>query len=274
MMLLLRSMRISVSTTVLIGAFAALLPPINGNLAWAYAMTDAFVVVLIACAAWATVARRTLALAICLVLLALSKETWVLSAAFAVIWTATFNRAALPAVIAAVVCAAVVHVGLRVVIHPSESYSTLGTFASLYLPLSMRNVLRRLLLATAATWNLLTVVLAVSLARLRFRGEALAIATAIALSMIQPLLATETMRPVAAAAPFVFIACAMEFERWATRPRIAVGAILAAAQIPWLLTYGYIANPPLRGIEIALVLISLVAMAVAWGRDEETLAAL
>ncbi len=273
-MLLLRSMGVSVPTIVLVGAFAALLPPINANLAWAYAMTDAFVVVLIACAAWAAVARRTAALAICLVLLALSKETWTLAAAFALIWTATFNRAALTAVVAAVIGAAVVHVALRIFIHPSETYSTLGTIEGLYLPLSARNVLRRLLLATAATWNVLTPVLAVSLARVRFRREALGIAVAVALSMIQPLLATETMRPVAAAAPFVFMACAREFERWPLKLRLAAGSVMVAAQVPWFLKYGNVADPPLRAIEIALVIVSLIAIPLAWGRAERVSRAL
>ena len=268
MMLLLTAMRVSVSTTILIGAFAALLPPINGNLAWAYAMTDAFVVVLIACAAWATVAHRTFALALCLILLALSKETWVLAAAFAVIWTRMFNRPALMTVVVAVIAASLVHVSLRLFLHPSQSYSTLDTFENLYLPLTMRNVLRRMLLATAATWTVLTPVLAVSLARLRVRREAFAIAAVVGMSMMQPLVATETMRPVAAAAPFVYIACAMEFERWPTTLRIAAGSVLAAAQVPWFLAYGYVAHPPLRGIEIALVVTSLVAIPLAWGRSE------
>jgi hypothetical protein len=266
MMLLLRSMRISESTTILIGALAALLPPINGNLAWAYAMTDAFVVVLIACAVWATVAQNKAAMALCLILLALSKETWTLAAAFAVIWTALFNRAALTAVAAAVVAAGLVFGGLRVLIHPSAPYSTLATFENLYLPWSARNVLRRALLATAGTWNVLTPVLAVSLARLRLRREALAIGCVVVLSMLQPLLATETMRPVAAAAPVVFIACAMEFERWPSRVRRGAGPLLVAAQIPWLLSYGYVARPPLRWAEILLAVVSLVAIPLAWGR--------
>jgi hypothetical protein len=266
MMLLLRSLRMSESTTILIGAFAALLPPINGNLAWAYAMTDAFVVVLIAAAVWATVAQNKAALAVCLIMLALSKETWTLAAVFALIWTASFNRAALTTVVVAVVAAALVFAGLRLLIHPSASYSTVATFENLYLPLSMRNVLRRALLSTGATWNVLTPVLAVSLARLRLRREALAIGCVVLLSMLQPLVATETMRPVAAAAPVVFVACAMEFERWPSNVRLAVGPLLAAAQIPWLLSYGYVARPPLRWAEIVLVVLSAVAVPLAWGR--------
>jgi hypothetical protein len=131
---------------------------------------------------------------------------------------------------------------------------------------SARNVLRRALLSTGATWNVLTPVLAVSLARLRLRREALAISCVVLLSMLQPLLATETMRPVAAAAPVVFIACALEFERWPLKVRLGAGSLLVAAQVPWLLLYGYVARPPLRWAEIVLVIVSVVAVPLMWGR--------
>ena len=266
MMVLVLSLGTSASTAILIGGFATLLPPIVAYMAWAPAMTDGFAVAAIACAAWATVARRRMLLTIFLIGLALSKETWALSAAFAILWTWTFDRRSTAAVVSAVAIAALANVSVRFAIHPSEPYSTLETVKALYLPLSARNVLRRLLLATGATWNVLTPILALSLARLRCRGAAFAIAATIALAMLQPLVATETERPVAAAAPFVLIACAMEFERWPRALRLAAGSALLLAQIPWLLSFGYVDRLPLRSVEIAIVIVSLTAIPWGWGR--------
>jgi hypothetical protein len=265
-MVLLLALRVSPLTAGLIGGVAATVPPLAGYLAWAYAMTDAFAVLVCVGAVWSTVTRRAVPLAVCLVALALTKETWIVTAAFAVLWTRAHHRPWLPRVLVIIAVAALVNVSLRFAIHPSESYSALRAAQGLYLPLSMSNILRRLLLATGTTWNVLTPILALSLARLWRGGRGIALAVPIALAMLQPLVATETIRPVASAYPFVLIACALELDRWSPGWRRVAGGVVIAAQFPWLLEFGYVAHFPLRGIEIALVLTAVVLIPFGWRR--------
>jgi hypothetical protein len=250
------------------GAIAALAAPMLGYAVTSLPMIDAFALLLVTIGAWAVAARRGAVFVVCLTALALTKETWILLAAFAVAWTwahdRRFFRIAAPA-IAGALCA---WLALRVLIPASETYSLHDQIVQLYWPPDLRTILRRLLLATGATWNVLLPFATLTVVRLRCQAATHALAIPVALATTQILIASDTPRPVAAAYPFVLALCATELDRWPRRARVGISICLALAQLPWLLTYAWVVRLPLRGVEIAIVLISLVLVPIV--RRERT----
>jgi hypothetical protein len=87
--------------------------------------------------------------------------------------------------------------------------------------------------------------------------RAQALACGIAVAEAQILFASDTQRVVAAAYPFVIACCGFALSRLDPPRRTRVGAVLVAAQLPWLLENGRIVHLRwLRGVEIAIVLVS------------------
>lgn len=263
LMTLLGAWRLREGTIVTAGALAAVAPSLVGYLSWSYAMTDALAVLLITAAVWSTVTRRGTLFILFLAASALTKETWTLAAAFAVIWTWRNDRDRWRAVATAIALAAVLHIGVRAALPAVEEYSVAGWIAHLYWPIDPRGIARRLLLATAGTWGVLTPLAALAIARLRRTVMAPALAVPIALSTAQILVATESVRPVAAAYPFVLMACAFELERLEGRWKTVLAFALVLGQIPWLLTYATIVLP-VRSAEIVLVLGAAALALVGW----------
>lgn len=264
--LLLLAARISRPTALQMGAVAALAPPFVGFLSWSYAMTDAFAVVLITLAMWATITRRRTLIVILLVALALTKETWILAAAFLSLWAFQANPDLRRTAVAATAAGLGVHLAVRAAIPAATEYSMVWWMTHLYTPISLRNIARRLLLATGATWGAMTPLAAVAVARLRRTPVALALAMPIVLSTMQILVATESIRPVAAAYPFVLLLCALEIDRLPERWRALAGGVLVAAQLPWLLVYSVVLPLAVRPVEIALVLAAGGLAGWAWRR--------
>ena len=116
-----------------------------------------------------------------------------------------------------------------------------------------------MLLATASTWNVLTPLAAFALARRIQEPRAWAVALAILVASAQILVAIDTQRLVAAAYPFVLLACAWEVDRLPAGRRVVAGLLIAIAQVPWLLTYARVWTLPLRAIEVVLVVTALCA---------------
>jgi hypothetical protein len=93
-------------------------------------------------------------------------------------------------------------------------------------------------------------------------------------AMVQLLVATDNERVVAAAYPFVLAWCALQLDTIDERRRRWAGLAILLAQIPWLLVMGRVWPvplpedqlphfPPIRYVEIAIVLGSAAAAAVA-----------
>jgi hypothetical protein len=266
---LLLALRISFGTAVTMGGVAALAPPIVGYLSWCPPMTDAFALLLGTVAAVATVRKNHALFAASLLALALTKETWTLAAVFALLWTWRDGRRQLAIRTAVIAAALALAVTVRVVIAPAEPYSLTGLLAESARPNDLRDIARRLLLATGATWNVLLPLAAAALIRLRSTRVATALAAPIALSTAQILIASDTARPVAAAYPFVMVAVALELDRLRPARRAAVSILIVLAQIPWLLTYAWVVRLPLRGVEIALVLAAMAMAMAVWRRARE-----
>jgi hypothetical protein len=214
---------------------------------------------LIVISTWAAVARRATLFIVALAALALTKETWVIAAAFALIW----SRAQAPAfwrwALAGTLVALAIAAAVRLAIPAPQPYSLVANIRDLYWPLEMRTIARRLLLATASTWTVLLPIAAVALARRIREPRAWAAGAAIAIATAQILVAIDTQRLVAAALPFVLLACAWELDGLVPARRVAVTGVLTLAQLPWLLAYARIRTPPLRMIEVALLLAAVAA---------------
>jgi hypothetical protein len=126
------------------------------------------------------------------------------------------------------------------------------------------------LLGSAATWNVLLPLAAVSLIRERRTKRGFLFTATIAVALCQVLFASDTQRVVAAAYPFVLAVCSFELDRLPERRRRFVGAALVVGQLPWLLVYGRIVPdlPGIRAAEIAIFVFSLGVAAVTWGRTQ------
>jgi hypothetical protein len=230
-------------------------------------MTDAFALLLGTMAAAAVVIGHRALFAASLLALALTKETWTVAAVFALLWTWRSDRREFAIAAAVIAAALALTVTIRMAITPAEPYSLTGLLEEFLWPIDPRDMARRLLLATGATWNVLLPFAAAALIRIRGTWVAAALTTPIALSTAQILIASDTPRPVAAAYPFVMVAAAMELDRLPTKRRAIVSILVVLAQIPWLLTYAWVARLPLRGVEIALVLATMATAIVVWCRD-------
>ena len=113
------------STTVVAGGVAfALFGPITFVGLWDYLIVDAVACALLTLAIAAAVRRRGMLLVAFLALGALTKETIVFAALFAVIWAIEHrDRRMLGFACAGSVAAAAILVGLRAAIHPAQEYS-------------------------------------------------------------------------------------------------------------------------------------------------------
>lgn len=266
---LLLAVRVSFVSALAMGGVASLAPPIVGYLSWCSAMTDAFALLLGTMAATAVVSGHRALFAASLLALALTKETWTIAAVFALLWTWRGNRRQLAIVTAVIAAALALTVTVRVAITPAEPYSLTGLLAQSFRPIDPRDIARRLLLATGATWNVLLPLASAALIRIRGTRVAAALAVPIALSTAQILIASDTARPVAAAYPFVMMAAALELDRLPPKRRVIVSILVVLAQMPWLLTYAWVVRLPLRGVELALVLATIVTAIVVWWRPRQ-----
>jgi hypothetical protein len=217
----------------------------------------AFLLLVLACAC--AVRRHHVLFLLTLLLLALTKEIAVLAAVFAVFWAwQQHDRRQFIVASAGAALVAAVLVMLRLTIHPLVSYGYVEHVRDLYWPLSLRNVTRRLLLATGSTWNVVLPIAALQLfdPPRAWRSAAFVVPTAIAAAQISVALMTE--RIVVAAFPFVFAALAWEVD-WlasgASDKLFALWAAVLIAQVPWVLHFGGLGEfPYVRAIEIGLVL--------------------
>ena len=209
-----------------------------GYLSWDFIRPDGLSLLLIVISAWAVISARPAIFIAALLALSLTKETWLVSAVFALAWSRAERPAFWKWAVAGTVLALVVAAGVRFAIPAAQGHSLAGIVRDLYWPLELRTVARRLLLATAATWNLLTPLAAFALVRRIRQPRAWPVALAILVASAQILVAIDTQRLVAAAYPFVLLACAWEVDRL-TPPGggSLLGLLLATAQVPWLLTY-------------------------------------
>jgi hypothetical protein len=101
---------------------------------------------------------------------------------------------------------------------------------------------------------------AFALARRIREPRAWAVAIPLTIATAQILVAIDTQRLVAAAYPFMLLACAWELDRLAPRPQKIAGLLTVLAQVPWLVAYARIWPLPLRSVEIALVGLTLAAI--------------
>ena len=265
----------SAASALLMGAVAAVAPPVVGYLSWDHIRPDSLSLFLIVLSAWAVVTGRGAVFTGAIAALSLTKETWLISAAFALVWTRFFRPAWWKRG-----GRRLRRSGSRSHDHASPRDSGIRSLfpdanvRERFWPLEVRNIGRRLLLATAATWNVLTPIAAFALARRIREPRAWAVAIPLTIATAQILVAIDTQRLVAAAYPFVLLACAWELDRLAPRTQALAGLLIGLAQVPWLVTYaGRIWPLPLRGVEIGLVGLTLAAIVFGLTRDRGRAAA-
>ncbi|HET7695465.1 MAG TPA: hypothetical protein VFK57_07140 [Vicinamibacterales bacterium] len=260
---------ISAGTALMAGAIAAFAPAVAGYLSWDFIRPDGLSLLLIVLAASAAMRGRPVVFAAAMAALSVTKETWVIAAAFALVWSRAYARSFWKSALAGTLLALAAAVAVRLAIPSAEPYSWAANARDLYWPLDPRTVSRRLLLATTGTWTVLTPLAAFALARHAGEPRAWTVGLCVTIATAQILVAIDTQRLVAAALPFILLACAWELDRLDPTPRAAVAGALAAAQIPWLLSYARIWTPPLRGIEI--VLLAAAAAAAILARRQRSL---
>ena len=256
---------VSTVSALMLGLVAAVAPPVAGYLSWDFIRPDGVSLLLIVTSAWAAIRTRAAILVAALVALSLTKETWVIAAAFAMVWSRAhappFWKWAVAATLLALVAALVV----RLALPPLQPYSLIAIVGDLYWPFDGRVIARRLLLATAATWTVLTPFVTFAIVRRMGEPRAWAAGIAIAIATAQILVAIDTQRLVAAALPFVLLACGWELDRLTPLFRVGAAGLLALAQIPWLLAYARLWSPSLRIAEVVLLAAALAAAAYARG---------
>lgn len=266
---LLSGLRVSPASQRGVALLFATTGPIVGHLGLDSVRVDgpAFFLLTTACAA--LVNRRDVCFLVCVVLLACTKETVVLSVVFALSWTAMeadgrrFGVAVVGALIAAFILLTL-HLGLPSMV--SAEYLT--AIKSLYWPLSVRTIARRLLLATGSTWSVVLPLAALQVVdppRV-WRSAAFGLPLVLAVGQITFVLMTE--RVVVTAFPFVLAATALEIDFLIgdrDRLKTAWWVGLAIAQVPWLLSFGHLATSlGLRTMNVALVLLAVALLMVRW----------
>lgn len=267
-------------TSTLAGAgVMAIAPPVVGLMAWDVVRVDPVGLLLLFLAGTAAVRGRGGWLCAAIAAMALTKETALLGAFFAVAWAVLVNRRLLPAAVAAVMLAIGIRAALQwwIVASPEYPFNNLKDFHVVIGSMSGTYAGRRLLLTTAGTWNLLVPPVAIAMASRRWSGREVAFTAALAVTMIQLGFATDNERIVAAGYPFVLAWTALQLDTLDESKRRWAGAVLVLAQIPWLLQMGRVWPrplpddqlphlPPIRYVEIAIVLSSVVAAAAAFFR--------
>jgi hypothetical protein len=273
----LRSLGVSRAAAWPCAAVMAIAPPVVGLLAWDVVRVDALGLLLLFGAATAAVRGRGLWLCIAVALMALTKETALIGAFFAVSWAVLVDRRLLPAAIASAALAFGIRALLQWSIATWPPFDNLKDFRVVMASMGPTYAARRLLLSTAGTWNLMLPVVAAGMASRRWSGRELALTGALAVTMIQLLFATANERVVAAGYPFVLAWCALQLDTMEPRARRWVAAAMIAGQLPWLLEMGRVwppplpddrwpSFPPIRYAEIAIALGSAAAAAVAFAR--------
>lgn len=271
-MAFLRRIAVTPVSSVFLGAVAALAPPVVGYMSWDVVRIDPFGLLLIYLTAIAVVAERPVALIVAILALSLTKETVVLGAFFAIVWSALFARKMLPVALLATGAGVLIRWVLLPRWLPSptvDGFANLNGFRGVLDSLSLRYVARRALLATASTFNVLLPLAAMAVIRERWTARGWLFAASIVVAFSQTVFASDTQRVVAAAYPFVLALCAFELDRLPEDRRWIVGVALVAAQFPWLLVYGRIAPdlPGIRLVEIVIFVAAVVAAAVTWARQ-------
>lgn len=251
---------VSAAAAIALSAAAALAPAVAGYLSWDVIRPDGPSLLLIVVAAWATIRGRPGFFIIALAALSLTKETWLVAASFALLWSRACRPEFWKPALAGTVLAAAITAGVRVAIPAADDYSFVTIAAELYWPLDLTTIARRILLATSATWNVLTPLVAFALARRLRERRAWALIVPILIASAQVLVAIDTQRLVAAAYPFVLLAAGWELDRVAPRQRSVIGAAIAIAQLPWLVTYARVWPLPLRGLEVVLAILAAAAV--------------
>jgi hypothetical protein len=201
--------------------------------------------------------------------LSLTKETVLLAAFFAIGWSVLFARKMLPVALLATAAGVLLRWILLPLWLPSpaaDGFANLNGFHGVIDSLSFHYVARRGLLATASTFNVLLPLAAMAVIRERRSARGWLFAASIAVAFSQTLFASDTQRVTAAAYPFVLVLCGFELDRLAEDRRWFVGALLVAAQCPWLLVYGRLVPdlPGIRFVEIVIFVASVSAAAVTW----------
>jgi hypothetical protein len=275
----LRSLGASRESSIAGGAIMALAPPVVGLLAWDVVRVDAVGLLLLFLASAFAVRGSGPWLVVTIAMLALTKETALLGAFFAFAWAVLVDRRLLPAAMLSCVLA----IGIRSFLQwalppaPGDPFHNLKDFYVVLASMSPSYAARRLLLTTAGTWNLLVPVVAIGMASRRWTGREVAFTGALAVTMLQIVFATDNERVVAAGYPFVLAWCALTLDELETRRRRWVAAILVLAQLPWLLQMGRVwptplpddqlpSFPPIRYVEMAIVLTAAAAGLYAWLR--------
>jgi hypothetical protein len=257
----------------------AIAPPVIGLLAWDVVRVDSVGLLLLFLAVTAAVRGRGVWMCVAIAAMALTKETALLGAFFALSWAVLVNRRLIPSAIAGVLLAFGIRSLLQwwIVASPEYPFNNLKDFHVVLQSMSASYVARRLLLTTAGTWNLLLPFVVAGMASRRWGGREVALTGALAVTMIQLGFATDNERVVAAGYPFVLAWCALQLDTLDERARRWAGLALVAAQIPWLLQMGRVWPaplpedqlphfPPIRYVEVALVLASVAAAAIALAR--------
>lgn len=275
----LRSLDASRTSSLACAAVMAIAPPVVGLLAWDVVRVDSVGLLLLFLAATAAVSGRGAWLCGTIILMAFTKETALLAAFFALSWGVFVNRKLLPAAVLAAVLAFSIRSFLQWWIPPSPDYpfNNLKDFRVVMASMSASYAGRRLLLTTAGTWNLLLPLVALGMASRRWTGRELALTGALAVTMIQLVFATDNERVVAAGYPFVLAWVALQLDTMDERSRRWIGAAIVLAQVPWLLAMGRVWPvplpedqlphfPPIRYVEMSIVLASATAAVVALAR--------
>jgi len=267
--LFLTALGLSPQTGLVGAAVVALSPTVLGYTAWDVVRVDPPSLLLLFVASYAVIRRLPVILIASAVALALTKETVFLGVFFALAWAVRFDRRMLASALVSLAAAVVVRVIILPRVMPSPiAFDNLFALNDLIQQFTPRYAARRLLLATATTWNLMLPLAALWLTTsLRDRLAQVLLATII-VAESQILVASETQRIVAAGYPYVVASAGFALEEIGRRYGRARGAALdvalVGAQLPWLWENGRIVHLAwLRGVEIAIV-IATAALAV-WG---------
>jgi hypothetical protein len=262
----LRSAGVSERAALVGGALIAVAPPVFGLLPSDYIRTDGLGLVLVLVASIGFIRGWAVVFVASMMALALTRETWLMVSAFTLLWSRTASRRATLVSVMGTAAALAVALFVRWTIPASAPYSWMHNAQGLYSPLSLTVVSRRLMLAVGATWNVLAIVLAMSLARRLHDARAWAIAAATVVATAQIAVAIDTQRLVAAAYPFVLLAIAWEIDALEPRSSRRAAAVLLVAQVPWLLRYTGWLTMSFRWLDIALSVAAVLAGIAAAAR--------
>ena len=256
----LRALGVAVDAALSGAAVVSITPTVLGYTAWDVVRVDPPSCLMLFLGALAVVKRRKAMFILVVTALAFTKETAMIVALFGAAWATLVDRRMLATSVVAVAVALFVRrILLQAWLMPvAVPFDNLFGFKQMIRDeLTLRYVARRLLLASASTWNVMLPLAAAWLVDQRRHPRAQAFLCAILVAEAQILFASDTQRLVAAAYPFVIACCAFQMERYDRRSRMLTAAALVAAQVPWLLENGQVVHFVwLRGVEIAIALVT------------------